>query len=120
MKRLLPALLLLLCAGNANAQTHKFDMKNEMARAKQQVLNSGPGFELVGKVEHGKKTPYSINGEDFTITIKTQVEGELQIGANADVSGKILEGNKKVANLAVVAQSNQSQESSSTGPIKTR
>lgn len=77
-------------------------IQRQIADAQKSVLSQGPGFGLIGKVEKGVHTPYSINGEDFIVGEKTEIYGNLRMGATAEVSGIIHEGNKKIAEVVTI------------------
>lgn len=100
----------------ASADNRQLNLQQRMNEAKRQVTSSGPGFELVGILEKGRHTSYAINGEDFIINKKTQIEGSLKIGATADASGKIEGGNSKVADTVVIADPHQ--DTTSPEPIQ--
>ena len=101
--------LVLICAlccissDSLMAEPKQIEVQNEIARLKQAELHSGPGFSLVGTVEKGHNTAYAINGEDFSVSDKTEVAGSLQLGVAAQATGKIIDGNKKIADVVVVA-----------------
>jgi hypothetical protein len=82
-----------------------------------QVTNSGPRFALNGTVTAGKNTKYAINGEDFVLDPDARVYGELRIGADASVSGKI-EGGKKIARIANVVTTHSQKEKGTGKPVQ--
>ena len=86
-------------------------INRKIEEAKAELLKSGPKFGLVGVVERGRKTRYSVNGEDFDISPSAVIQGDLRVGSTADVSGDILEnGALKRATTIVVATPARSSE----------
>lgn len=69
------------------------------------IKSQGPRFNLIGEVQPGVKSKYSINGEDFDISQKTRVYGSLNIGSYATVSGDIINGLKQARIVQVGADS---------------
>lgn len=100
---------LLVIAGTSRAEGKKFDVQKEINDAKRRVMHAEPGFGLVGTVERGRETSYSINGEDFSVTPRTEIVGDLKLGKQAQATG-IFAGGKKVAETIVVAEPMQSTE----------
>lgn len=103
-KNLLIAVLLILSFISDNS--HSFSqtnldpyMKAQIEKLKADNLKSGPSFELVGTLEKGKHTSYSVNGEDFSLNPDAQIIGELQLGKSVQVDGKILSGIKYASSL---------------------
>ena len=92
-------------------------MKLKVEETKKSILAEGPRFELVGKLESGLKSSFSVNGEDFTVNQNTQVDGSLKTGANVQVTGKIVSGIKYAKQIVVTDSSNQTyNDSQSNSP----
>ncbi len=61
-----------------------------------------PQFSLVGRLEANGKGVYSINGEQFSMDGKTNVQGELRVGSTVEVRGFYERGAPKIASQVVV------------------
>ena len=96
-----------------NEQFKNKYIKNQLAAAQAAQMRSGPGFELNGALERGRKTRYSVNGEDFNIDTHTEMVGDLSVGKPVHAVGKIKNG-QKMADSVVVTESNQSISTSAT------
>ncbi len=115
---LLSLLTFVLVAVSAHAQVgvnalpvdgeDSLNVQQKIQEAQKEVLSRGPGFVLIGKVERGSSTPYSINGEDFRVDASTVVYGDLRLGVGAEVSGIIRSGNSKVAEVVTTAVAQES------------
>lgn len=119
MKYIFVALLAALLTSTTFAQDNK-EIQQQVEQAKRMIVNSGPGFGLVGKIERGHSTPYSINGEDFVVTGQTEVTGDIKVGATAEATGKIVDGRRKIAEVVVVADPHQSPSSPSDATARLR
>jgi hypothetical protein len=82
------------------------NLTKRIEEAKTESLKSGPKFELVGIIEKGSRSTFSINGEDFTITSSATIIGSLKNGKKAIVSGKIISGIKYAESITISESSN--------------
>ena len=73
------------------------------------IKRQGPRFNLIGEVEAGKGSAYSINGEDFDIGPNARVYGELMVGQQASVFGDIVGGKKQARLIQVGSGSGDGQ-----------
>ena len=84
---------------------------NQIKDLTEKQKHLGPRFNFVGKLEIGKGTTYSVNGEDIEIDKDAMVSGRLALGVNVDIQGIIAPGGRKIATDVVV--SNPASPSSS-------
>jgi hypothetical protein len=82
-------------------------MKLKVEETKKSILAEGPRFELVGTLENGLKSSFSVNGEDFTVNQDTQIDGSLKTGANVQVTGRIISGVKYAKQIVITDSTNQ-------------
>ena len=91
-------------------------MRKEHQKACQQasrpdILKKSPSgrrigsFHLSGIVKAGKRTPYSVGGEEIIVSSETWIIGRLEIGAVVRVQGVVIEKVGKIASKITVLKS---------------
>ena len=63
------------------------ELQNQAEQIKKEILSQGPKFTLIGEITRGQSADYAINGEDFVIDSDARINGDLKIGAQANVRG---------------------------------
>jgi hypothetical protein len=87
------------------------DLARQATELRKQIENGPPQFSLIGKLERGDDSEFSVNGEDFVIDSDTRINGNLQIGRSAMVRGDRI-GDRNYAKKILVEQSDHSSNSS--------
>lgn len=89
-------------------------IRSQAASMYQAAKTSGPRFSLIGELKQGVKTPYSINGEDFSIATDALTMGSLSLGKTVKVRGLISDGKKIAKKVLVSSDNSPSQRTASS------
>ncbi len=61
--------------------------KRQPAQLEGKMGETAQQFTLKGVIERGSRTPYALNGNDFSLDSDTWIFGEVRVGAEATVIG---------------------------------
>jgi hypothetical protein len=80
------------------------DIADQAAEIRKRIASGPPQFSLIGKLERGDDSEYSVNKEDFIIDSETRINGDLKIGRSAMIRGNRI-GNRNYAKKIIIENS---------------
>jgi hypothetical protein len=76
-------------------------LQDQAIQVRKQIEAGPPRFSLIGKIEKGAQSEYSVNNEDFIIDSNTRISGSLTIGRSATVMGDRIGGRNYAKKITV-------------------
>jgi hypothetical protein len=102
-------ILIIIIVFSLHPNAHSQSLEDQAIAIRKSIEAGPPQFSLIGEIQKGLKSDYSVNGEDFIIDSETRVTGELKIGKSVMIRGqrigsrnyakKIFVQNKSVNNV---------------------
>lgn len=96
-----PIFMIALFATTTSYSENNIDLQDQAVQIRKQIEAGPPQFSLIGKIDKGNRTDYSVNNEDFIVDSTTRITGELEIGSIGTIRGERIGGRNYAKKITI-------------------